>query len=98
MKIVLCDDDKNCLDQMDDIVRELSPKAEIYRYESAEKLINSGNVFDIAFLDIEMDGGSGGFNAAKYVKEKNVDCVISFLQIMIHMHVTDTNTEHIVLF
>ena len=78
MKIVLCDDDKNCLDQMNDIVRELSPKAEIYRYESAEKLINSGNVFDIAFLDIEMDGGSGGFNAAKYVKEKNVDCVISF--------------------
>lgn len=78
MKIVLCDDDKNCLDQMDDIVRELSPKAEIYRYESAEKLINSGNIFDIAFLDIEMDGGSGGFNAAKYVKEKNVDCVISF--------------------
>lgn len=78
MKIVLCDDDKNCLDQMDDIVRELSPKAEIYRYESAEKLINSGNAFDIAFLDIEMDGGSGGFNAAKYVKEKNVDCVISF--------------------
>lgn len=45
MKIVLCDDDKNCLDQMNDIVRELSPKAEIYCYESAEKLINSGNVF-----------------------------------------------------
>lgn len=78
MKIVLCDDDRNSLEQMAEIVKEFAPDAEIYHYMSANDLVDSENVFDIAFLDIEMDNHNGGFRAAKYVKEKNNDCVITF--------------------
>lgn len=78
MKIVLCDDDTFYIEQMEAIVEELTPDADIYCYSSAEDLINSDNVFDIAFLDIEMDNSRGGFSAAQYVKEKNSDCVIAF--------------------
>lgn len=78
MKIVLCDDDTFYIEQMKAIVKELTPDADIYCYSSANDLINSDNVFDIAFLDIEMDNSRGGFSAAQYVKEKNSDCVIAF--------------------
>lgn len=78
MKIVLCDDDNFYIEQMQDIVKELTPDADIYCYTSANDLISSGNIFDIAFLDIEMDNGCGGFNAAQYVKTQNDNCVIAF--------------------
>lgn len=78
MKIVLCDDDMFYIEQMKSIVKELIPDADIYCYISAKDLIDSDNVFDIAFLDIEMDNGSGGFSAAQYVKKQNSDCVIAF--------------------
>lgn len=75
MKIVLCDDDMFYIEQMKSIVKELIPDADIYCYISAKDLIDSDNVFDIAFLDIEMDNGSGGFSAAQYVKKQNSNCV-----------------------
>lgn len=78
MKVVLCDDDKNYIKQMETVVKELTPDAEIYSYNSAKDLIKSQKIFDVAFLDIEMDNDIGGFNAAKYVKEQNSDCVIAF--------------------
>lgn len=78
MKIVLCDDDRNSLEQMAENVKEVAPEAEIYYYISVKDLIESRKVFDIAFLDIEMDNNNDGFKAAKYVKEKNIDCIIAF--------------------
>ena len=78
MKIVLCDDDRNSLYHMEDIVKAISPEAEVYRYDSADELIGSGKIFDIAFLDIEMGGKNNGFRAAEYVKRQNSDCVITF--------------------
>ena len=51
---------------------------EIYSYLSVKELIRTDMTFDIAFLDIETDNEMGGFEAAKYVKRKNADCVIAF--------------------
>ena len=78
MKIVLCDDDKKSLEQMEELVKELVPEAEVEQYTSANDLMCSNSVFDIAFLDIEMDNENGGFKAAQYVKKNNNDCVITF--------------------
>lgn len=77
MRIVLCEDDGTYLYHMEKLITELNAKAEIYKYSSANELIASSKFFDLAFLDIEMKNGDG-FEAAKYLKQKNPDCVIAF--------------------
>lgn len=78
MKIVLCDDELNLLDKMRNLIIKISPDAKIYMYSSAKELIKTDIAFDIAFLDIEMDDGAGGFDAAQHIKRKNEDCIIAF--------------------
>lgn len=78
MRIALCDDDKSSIEYMKAIIKEVDSEADIFSYISSTDLIKSNIIFDVAFLDIEMDNGNGGFQAAQYVKEKNADCVIAF--------------------
>ena len=78
MKIVLCDDELKSLTTMEELVKELAPEADIEKYTSAKELINNNCYCDIAFLDIEVDDGNGGFEAAQYVKGLNSKCVITF--------------------
>ena len=78
MRIAVCDDDRNYLNQIEKLIKELSPVSEIECYISVTDIINSGKSFDIAFLDIELDNKDDGFKAAQYVKRTNPDCVIAF--------------------
>ena len=64
MRILLCDDDENILQQMNQYLLEFFHIAklrppQIVAYTSGDALATSGNVGDIAILDVEMPGLSG---------------------------------------
>lgn len=76
MNVALCDDDIQYMERFSRRLNEY--KCEIYRFNSVKALIESNLLFDIVFLDIEINQETG-FNAAKYVYAKNHNCIIIFL-------------------
>lgn len=63
MKIAICDDEQDCID---DIIKHLDAFScehgidfENFVYQSAEKMIELKMKFDIAILDVEMEGMNG---------------------------------------
>lgn len=82
MKIGICDDDsiyrervKKCLEQ---ILADNKMRAEIMLYSSAQKLLESPEICNLLFLDIEMPD-KNGMQAARVYKENNKDTLIVFL-------------------
>ena len=64
MRILLCDDDPAILSQMERLLKEFFheyglSQPEIAGYTGGEKLLNSQDTGEIAFLDVEMPGLSG---------------------------------------
>ncbi|MCM1254077.1 MAG: LytTR family DNA-binding domain-containing protein [Clostridium sp.] len=80
MKIAVCDDEKIVREDIAGKIKSLYPQTEIYLYEDGEKLLQSGEAFDIIFLDIQMDGMSG-MEAAKKLREseRGKDAVLIFV-------------------
>lgn len=79
MKIAICDDEQKCIDDikkcLSDYGRDNNILFDIFEFTSGEKLVEFGDVFDIAFLDIEMDN-IDGIKVGRKLKEKNQDIVI----------------------
>lgn len=80
MRILICDDNKNILDQLQKYIMEFfksrklkSPK--ICCYHSGEALLSDAGSKDIVFLDIEMPGLNGIY-VGKELKEKNKNTII----------------------
>ena len=67
MKIAVCDDEKIIREDIAQKVGLLYPETALFLFENAEKLLASGEIFDIIFLDIQMDGVSG-LDAAKTLR------------------------------
>ncbi len=63
MRILAADDEILMLNMLTDRIRQACPEAEIHPFSSARKLLEwleeTGEGFDVAFLDIEMPGISG---------------------------------------
>lgn len=79
MNIVICDDEKYIVDKVyqivDDYLAETGIDYDIYSYSSGDAAIASGVVFDIAFLDIEMEGLDGLYTARRLYR-KNPDLIV----------------------
>ena len=82
MKIAICDDE---MQYINDIKRHIIQYFtehglyyEIYEYNKANELLNCDIVFDIAFLDIEMDEFNG-ISVGKELQKKNADIVLIFV-------------------
>ena len=69
MRIAVCDDDRAIRDEISRLIKKQAPEADITTYQSGEEMINSGENFDISFLDIEM-GKVSGMDIAKRIREK----------------------------
>lgn len=76
IKIVICDDEKENISELKKYIADYKD-VDIYEYTSAEELLESKEIFDIAFLDIEMEKYNG-FDIAQYIYNKNNNCIISF--------------------
>ena len=75
MNILLCDDDKNFSKSLK--LKLSGENRSIFSYDSKQKVLESDTIFDIAFLDIELND-SKGFELVKYLRARNPKCVIAF--------------------
>lgn len=76
MNVVLCDDDIIFLESLKNKLSQYD--CDIFVFSSAEKLLSSKLCFDIAFLDIELDNNTSGFQVVKALRNNNKKCIISF--------------------
>lgn len=82
MKILICDDEQQYIDKLkthiEDFMRCRSVNFEIYTTNSPKEIANSNDIYQLAFLDIQMDELSG-ISLAKILKERNSKIVIFFV-------------------
>lgn len=76
MNILICDDDIVFLKSFKEKLMEY--KCPIYSFNNIENLKNTDIVFDIAFLDIEFNNSTNGFEIGNYLRSRNPKCVIAF--------------------
>lgn len=82
MRIALCDDDQNFCKEMlkylQGYFKERKLKQPEYVcFSSGEEMMKDQGIFDLAFLDVEMEGISGIY-AGEYLKKKN-DKILIFI-------------------
>lgn len=74
MRIAICDDEKIYVEKVEQIVSSFLKnegiEAEIISFTSGEELVEANELFDIVFLDIEMEG-INGIEVAKVLNIKN---------------------------
>ena len=79
MKIAICDDNENIIEELKDIIQEFfsvkNIPLELYCFCDGKELISTGEKFDLAIVDIEMPEVNG-IEAAKYVQQENENAVI----------------------
>jgi len=82
INIAICDDEADVLHDefeiIDDIFGKKDVKYHIDLYSDSKQLVESGAVYDILFLDIEMTSLSG-VDIAKAMKKKNKKSLIFFI-------------------
>ncbi len=82
MKIVICDDEQIYLNAIEVHINkyliEHNLFADIYKYLGSNDLINNIAYFDIAFLDIEMNG-ENGLQLGRRLREINPDIILIYI-------------------
>lgn len=77
-RIAVCDDEKIFREQVIKQIRVYDDRVVLHEYTSGDKLLQTDEVYDLIFLDIEMPG-SNGMVTAKKLREKKVESHIVFL-------------------
>ncbi len=82
MKILICDDDETYLELLKQHVLEYMKKrcmeCDITAQIDSSAIMNSADCFDLAFLDIQMNG-IDGISLAKELKSRNSKCALFFI-------------------
>lgn len=82
MKILICDDDSNCLKFLQNHIQEYMDNhyivCDIYATIDGSKVLNNQELYDIAFLDIRMDK-IDGISLAKVLKNRNIKLILFFV-------------------
>lgn len=78
MDIAVVDDEKAIREHICGLVEERQPESRIEAYATGGELLASGKLFDIVFLDIQMEG-MNGIETARGLREKQADTVLVFV-------------------
>ncbi len=78
MNIAVVDDEKAIREQIKALIRKQGVYFPADAYETGEELLDSKKVYDIVFLDIQMDG-MNGIETAKMLRKQNEDTVLIFV-------------------
>ena len=78
MRIAVCDDEQAIRAAIVERIQRLYPSFEVQEYPDGESLLGSAQDFQIAFLDIRMEGGINGGQIAKIIHSQVPDALISF--------------------
>ncbi len=78
MRIAVCDDEPLICKEVTRRIQDLSSEDEIFTYHNGQALLDSGKVFDLIFLDVDMPE-LGGMETAAVLCKKQRDTLIIFL-------------------
>lgn len=82
MKILLCDDEQQYIDELkihiEEFMKSRSISFEIYTFNNPQSVVECDIVYQLAFLDIQMNE-LDGISLAKILKERNNKIVIFFV-------------------
>lgn len=82
MKIAICDDDNIYLEDAEKHIKqyftERSKSYELFKFDSSEGILNSNKDFNIAILDIEMNGANG-IEIGKELRKANPEIILIYL-------------------
>lgn len=70
MKIAICDDEKVIREQIQEMLEKEIPGVCVELYETGDSLFDSGEQFNLIFLDIQM-AGADGIETAKKLRERD---------------------------
>ncbi len=78
-KIAICDDDKNYVEYIKNMIREcFNGKLEFFSYSSGESLLHDGDMMhDVLFIDMQL-GGIDGTETARKLRAMNRNAVLVF--------------------
>lgn len=82
MKILICDDEQQYIDKLkmhiEEFMKSRSISFEIHTFNNPQQVAESDTVYQLAFLDIQMDE-LDGISLAKILKERNNKIVMFFV-------------------
>lgn len=82
MKIAICDDEQNCINDVRTHIsffsKDVGVELEQYTFNSAEELMLSNLKFDIAVLDVEMKG-TDGIKLGEYLRTTNPHIILIYV-------------------
>lgn len=82
MKILLCDDEQQYIDELkihiEEFMKSRSINFEIHTFNNPQSVVESDTVYQLAFLDIQMNE-LDGITLAKILKERNNKIVMFFV-------------------
>lgn len=78
LKIAVCDDEPAFVEQISDRIKKYIPDGIIQCFLSSEDLLLQGELFDIYFLDIQMEK-INGIETAKKLRELEEESIIVFI-------------------
>ena len=78
IKIAVCDDEPFFAEQMNDRIKKYMPDCIIQRFLSGEDLLLQRELFDIYFLDIQMEK-INGIETARKLRELDEESIIVFI-------------------
>ena len=78
MRIAICDDVRKVAELFYQKVHNIEPDSEISIFTNGKDLIESDELWDVIFLDIEMDV-MNGFEIAEILNRKQPMCILAFI-------------------
>lgn len=78
MNIAICDDEKIVRQQIKGLIEKQKADCNLELYETGEELLAAGKLFDMVFLDIQMEG-INGIDTARALREQNEETVLIFI-------------------
>lgn len=78
MNIAICDDEKAICRQIEKLVKTQEPDCDTVLFFSGEELLRADKIFDIIFLDIQMEG-INGIETAKLLHHKKETSILIFI-------------------
>lgn len=85
IKIAICDDEERILSELahkiESYMEQTNYLSQVFAFPNAELLLNSPEVFDIIFLDIQM-GGMTGMEAAQKLRQEGSESFLVFITVL----------------
>ncbi|MCH5275895.1 MAG: response regulator transcription factor [Lachnospiraceae bacterium] len=78
MEIAVCDDEVIIREQIGQFIKKRVPDCNIGLYATGEELLAAGKIFDLVFLDIQMEGISG-METARVLRQKQEEILLIFI-------------------